>query len=477
MGTDYQVGPNAGQLASLDLVPWERLVAGDTVRIFHRAAPYKSKFLIAAQGTAAAPVRICGVKGANGERPVIDGNGATTRTALANLYSSTREYSDIHQSRSVIVVKPLAVQEYEAYPRHIQIDGLRIRGAHPSYTFTDASGSIKTYGSFGACVWIDRGHDITIADNEIDDCTNGIFSKSTDDGDFAVTRNLRLAGNYIHGNGVVGDDHEHGTYMQSVNVVYEFNRYGSSRTGALGNAIKDRSVGTVVRFNRIEGGAHAIDLVEAEDFPVTATANPAYRTAYVYGNQIVKNGGTGSFIHYGGDHYGSTPGAAWGEPIFRKGTLYFFNNTIHATGSSAQLFQIATTEETAEVWNNIFYFDASVADGYRAMRSTSEIGPAWTAGGILNLGRNWINSNWSDSDQYHSVPGQINGVANLITGAGAPIDTATLIPLAGSAVIDAGVTGPLAAASIAVNAQLDTNYAATVRNVNGNGVDLGALER
>src|SRR3981081_2693753 len=32
-GKDYQVGDGAGQLASLDLVPWESLAPGDTVRI------------------------------------------------------------------------------------------------------------------------------------------------------------------------------------------------------------------------------------------------------------------------------------------------------------------------------------------------------------------------------------------------------------------------------------------------------------
>lgn len=478
-GNDYQVGPDAGQLASLDDVPWESLAAGDTVRIQYRATPYKGKFLIAAQGTEAAPVRICGIKGPNGERPIIDGNGATTRRALAGLYASTAQYSDIHQYRSIIVIKPLATQAYEAYPRHIQIDGLDIRSAHPDYQFTDASGNTKRYvtDGFGACIWIDRGHNITIADNEISDCTNGVFSKSTDDGDFAVTKFIRLAGNYIHGNGFANDVHEHNTYMQSVNILYEYNWYGPLRNGALGNAIKDRSVGTIVRFNRIEEGAHAIDLVESEDFPVTATSNPDYRAAFVYGNQIVKDGDTGSVIHYGGDHYDSSPGASWGEPIFRKGTLYFFNNTLYVTGSSTQLFQISTTEETAEVWNNIFYCASGIASGYCRMRATSEVGSDWTPGGIVNLWKNWASSGWTDSDPNHTVPGQLNGSANVISGASAPIDLATLIPLSGSAVVDAGVAGPAAASAYVVNAQLGANFAPTTRAVNGGSIDIGAVER
>ena len=361
------------------------------------------------------------------------------------------------------------------YPSNIQIDGLAIRSAHPNYRFTDSAGVVQTYGAFGACLWIDRGQNITIADNEISDCTNGIFSKSTDDGDFAVSKNLRIANNYIYGNGVVGDVHQHNSYLQSMGVVYEFNRYGALRSGALGNAIKDRSVGSVIRFNRLEEGAHSIDLVEAEDFPVTATANPAYRTTFVYGNQIVKNGDTGSFIHYGGDHYGSTPGAAWGEPIFRKGVLYFFNNTIYATGTSAQLFHLATTEEKAEVWNNIFVFAPTIA--YPSMRANTDIGASWTAGGIVNLGRNWANSNVADSDPWHMVPGQLNGLANLVKGTNAPIDLTSLVPLAGSAVVDAGQAQLAVASTYPVNYQLDSTFKPKARSVVGSGIDIGAIER
>jgi hypothetical protein len=475
-GTDYQVGAGKAY-TELDQVPWENLTAGDTVRIFHRAAAYAGKFLLAAQGTAAAPVRICGVRGANGERPVIDGNGAVTRRALASAYGNSTYTSDIHQGRSVIVIKPLATQAYEAYPRYIQIDGLNIKRAHPNYKFTDASGASKTYLDFGACIWVDRGQNIQILDNEISDCTMAVFSKSTDDGDFALSKNLRIAGNYMWGHGIVGDVHQHTTYTQSVGTLIEYNRYGPLRAGALGNGPKDRSVGTVVRYNRIEEGSHSIDLVEAEDFPVTALKDPAYRTTFVYGNQIKKNGDTGSLIHYGGDHFGSTPGASWGEPIFRKGTLYFFNNTIQVTGGGAEVFQIDTTEERVEAWNNIIVFDASVKAGYRAMRAAREVGASWTPGGILNLGRNWISTGWTDGDQYHPVKGQLLGGSNVIAGASAPIDLSSMTPLAGSAVIDAAQAAPAGAASVTVTQQLGSNYLPMARSVNGAAMDLGAVEK
>ncbi|MBK6854711.1 MAG: hypothetical protein IPG93_24850 [Burkholderiales bacterium] len=479
---DYQVGPGK-TYTELHLVPWESLKAGDTVRIFHRATAYKGKFLIAAQGTAAAPVRICGVRGPANERPIIDGNGAISRTALAADYGSNTDIGGItvggiHQARSIIVIKPLAAaQPYAAYPRYIQIDGLTITRAHPNYTFIDAAGKTKPYEAFGAAIWIDRGQHITIADNEISDSQMAVFSKSTDDGDFAVTKDIRITGNYFWGHGIVDDVHMHTTYTESSGIVMEFNRYGTMRSGAAGNSIKDRSVGTVVRYNRIEDGAHAIDLVEAEDFPSTAKADPAYRSTFVYGNLISKIADLGSFIHYGGDHYDSTPGASWGEPIFRKGTLYFFNNTVMVNGTDAALFQVSTTDEVAEIWNNVFVFAPTIKAGYSNMRQTSEISSPWTPGGIVNLGKNWISTGWSDSDPYHTVPGKLNITVGQIASTTSPLDASTFVPLAGSTVVDSGVAGPAAASAYTVNYQISSTGVPSARVVKGSAIDMGALER
>jgi hypothetical protein len=480
-GHDYQVGPGTGQLTSLEQVPWASLAAGDTVRIFYRATPYRGKFLIAASGTASAPVRVCGVKSSTGQRPIIDGQNAVTRAGLD--YGDSTSTAYLHQTRSVIVVKKLGAQAWQAFPSYIQIDGLEVVGAKPGNTFTDAAGVVRPYVEFGACIWLDRGHHITVADNVIHDCSQGVYSKSTDDGDFAVTKDIRLAGNDIYGNGVVGKETLHNSYLASENVIYEFNHYGPLRAGAGGNAIKDRSVGTVVRYNRIEEGAHAIDLVEAEDFPVYALAQAAYRTTLVYGNQIVKSSGTGSTIHYGGDHFGSAPGANWGEPFFRQGTLYFYNNTVRlkATSGTGQIFQVSTTLERVEAWNNVFVFDSGIS--YPAMRANQDINTTyWTAGGIVNLGRNWINAGWGDSDPYHKVPGQLLGQNNLITGPSAPVNPSTLVPLAGSAVVDAAQTVFSSAVAAALTAhpvgyQLDAQFNPQIRTVAGTAADLGAIER
>src|SRR5262245_5457693 len=80
-GAIFEVGP-AKPYTSIGAVPWESLQAGDTVRIYWRSTPYHEKWVICRQGTGAAPITVTGIPGPNGELPIIDGSGATTRLAL-----------------------------------------------------------------------------------------------------------------------------------------------------------------------------------------------------------------------------------------------------------------------------------------------------------------------------------------------------------------------------------------------------------
>lgn len=429
VGTDYQVGPGKA-LASLDQVPWERLRAGDTVRFFPSAVPYSGKFLISAQGTATAPVRICGVRDTSGKRPVIDGSGARSRPALSAAYGLTTEMRDLQQARAIAMIKSDASVGRAVHPRFIQIDGLKFTRGHPDQTFYDVNGAARRYAAFSACIWVDQGHDITIADNEVTDCAMALFSKSTDEGDYAVTRRLRVAGNLFSGHGISGEGLMHTTYTQSVGTVIESNTYGPMRAGAGGASLKDRSSGLVVRNNFIEGGSRALDLVEAEDYPRTALATPDYRMSFVHGNRIRKVGDTGSVIHYGGDHMGSKPGASWGEPVFRGGMLYFYENTVVITGRWSMMFQLSTQNEKAAVWNNIFVYADTVQT--RNFRMSQEVGPPWVSGGEIHLGDNWISTGWVDTDSYHKVGGRLIGAERFTVGQVPPVDMQTLLPLPGA---------------------------------------------
>ena len=79
--TTYHVGPGQAY-DSIGAVPWESLVAGDSVIIHWRAQPYREKWVMARQGTENHPIVVHGVSNGNNELPVIDAMDATTRTQL-----------------------------------------------------------------------------------------------------------------------------------------------------------------------------------------------------------------------------------------------------------------------------------------------------------------------------------------------------------------------------------------------------------
>ncbi|MEY4765822.1 MAG: hypothetical protein RI907_2495 [Pseudomonadota bacterium] len=477
LGRDFQVGPGAGQLATLADVPWDTLAAGDTVRIFYNnGTPYRGKILVAAQGTAEAPVRVCGVKGAGGERPIIDGDGAVARAGLS--YTSAG-YMHIQETRALVMVDRLGNQSWsEANPSHVRIDGLHLRHAHPRFNFTNSAGEQQAYVEFGACLWVERGHHITIADNEMEDCTNGLFARSQDigAGEASIVQDLRVAGNHIHDNGIAGSETIHNIYVQALGVVYEFNRVGPLRSNARGNALKDRSVGTVVRYNHLIEGARALDLVEPEDMPDTAQAHLSEQATYIYGNLIVKNGDSGTVVHYGGDHQGS-------ESMFRAGPLYFFHNTVYMTGGWSRLFQLSTTRQTAEVFHNVLAGAPGIELGLRAGQ---DVDAGWTTGGVLHLGRNFIQSVWwPGASPWHPVAGTLTGTELLLSTTAPTLAAGSYLPLAGSLLVDAATTvsADLQAVLNAhpVNQTFDATLAGApqpvARTVRGAAADLGAFER
>jgi hypothetical protein len=128
--TTFEVGPGR-TYANIGDVPLESLTAGDTVLVHHRATPYKEKFVLAAVGTPSAPVTVRGVLGPNGERPILDGNGATTRSQL-NYPSRVRGVIKIGSS-----VVPFA-DGTTVMPQWIVIENLEIRGAHNPNTSSSA---------------------------------------------------------------------------------------------------------------------------------------------------------------------------------------------------------------------------------------------------------------------------------------------------------------------------------------------------
>jgi hypothetical protein len=367
--TTYEVKPGT-PLDTIAEVPWATLQPGDTVLIYWRAAAYKEKWVICRQGTAAQPITVRGVPNASGELPVIDGNGAATPLNL-NFPS---------EARGVIKIGSANIPA-DTMPKYITIENLEIRSAHPDYQFTDDGGNTQTYSTAASSIYVEKGENITVRNCKMHDSANGFFVASSDD---TVSRNILVEGNYILGNGISGSAFQHNNYTAAIGITFQYNRFGPLRAGAIGNALKDRSAGTVIRYNWIESGNRQLDLVDGED-SAQIRNDPAYRKTFVYGNLLIEPDGAGNsqITHYGGD--------SGTVADYRKGTLYFYNNTVVSTrAGNTTLFRLSSNEENCDARNNIFYNTAAGAS--LAMIDDT---------GILSISHNWIKPGWRTS---HGTP-------------------------------------------------------------------------
>lgn len=328
---EYHVGPDQPYAAIGD-VAWELLGPGDAVYIHWRSSPYREKWVIGRSGTVQQPLLISGVAGPNGELPVISGQGATTRPAL--------DYTN--ESRGLIKIGYSNIPA-DTLPSNIILENLDLRSARPPYTFINDSGRQETYSKNAASVYVEKAAHLIIRNCIIQDSGNGIFIGAYD----GETEDILIEKNRIFDNGIEGSYYEHNTYTAAIGITYQYNYMGGLRAGAGGNNLKDRSAGLVVRYNWIENGNRQLDLVDAEDSDVLVN-HPAYHTTYVYGNVLLEAEGEGNsqMVHYGGD--------SGNQSIYRKGTLYFYNNTLVSTrDGNTTMFRLSTNDEFADVHNNI----------------------------------------------------------------------------------------------------------------------------
>src|SRR5712692_6923453 len=378
----YEVGPGKS-LAAIADVSWATLAAGDTVLIHWRPEPYKEKWVICRQGTAEAPITLRGVPGPEGQLPVIDGDGATTPAPL-NFWNEVRGVIKIGGAN----IPP------DTMPRYITIESLDIRSGRPPFTFTGRAHVTETYAINAAAIYIEKGENIIIRGSILHDSGNGLFIGSANPN---VSRDILIERNYIYDNGNTGSGFEHNSYTEALGIVFQFNHYGPLRAGANGNNLKDRSAGLVVRYNWIESGNRELDLVDAGD--VVLLSDPHYRETRVYGNILIEPDGAGNrqIVHYGGDSAATAN--------YRKGTLFFYNNTVVSTRTDrTTLFRLSTNEQRSESRNNIFY---ATAGG----RTVSLL----DADGAIELSHNWIQPGWVRS--FGDFRGAVSDDGTMMEGA------------------------------------------------------------
>jgi len=372
----YKVGPDQ-ELHQVENVPWESLVAGDEVQIHWRPQPYHTKWVLCRRGTKDKPIVIKGIPSEKGELPVIDGRRAMTRPEL-RFWGEQRGIIKIGGARDPA----------DTMPAHIVIENLDIRSARPSFFYFNSEG-LQKYFQNAAAIFIEKGEHITIRNCFLHDCGNGLFVAYE-------TKELLVENCSIYHNGISNSYYEHNVYTESAGITFQGNYLGPLRKGCLGNNLKDRSAGLVVRYNWIEGGSRQLDLVDSEGGD-TIRYDPRYRTTYVYGNVLIKqpDDGNSQVIHYGGD--------SGDESAYRKGTLFLYDNTIVSRRDSTTLVRLSSHGEHMDCRNNILY--------------TSHVGNSFAIldeQGTAILSHNWLKKGWKTA--HSRSVGNVESEAEINSG-------------------------------------------------------------
>lgn len=424
LAAEYVVG--GVMYPTLASVPWSTLGAGDTVTIPYSATPYRETFAITTSGSAAMPIRVRGLAGPGGERPIIDGENA-----VAGANTHVRGLLSIRNGAANVV-----------------IEGLAFRHAHADYAHAGLFPGLNASG-----IYLEDGSHVIVRDCEFYRNGNGFFTAPG-------TADVRFERNYVYDNGNVNSTQEHNSYTESDGIVFEGNHYGPLLLGARGNSLKDRSAGTIIRYNFIDGGNRTLDLVEAETSDVDFTSRVASTPVYVYGNVLIKRDETtqSQVVHFGGDN-GTTSN-------YRR-TLYFYNNTVYSTRAvRTTFFHFDADAPVVDVRNSIFVTPTSTQI-YLLDSSTS-------VGASVALVNDYLPTGWSVSVSA-ALSATVSNTAVTTGTMPGFVDAATLdFHLLPTATVRDGGAG-LATGVLPVLLEYLVETETTPRVVDGP-LDLGAFE-
>jgi hypothetical protein len=513
LGKDYEVGPGL-EYATLGAVPWETLGPGDSVRIHATDQPYREKIVIAGRGTEADPIVVCGIpdtQGGTTRLPVIDGRDATTRPSLD--YGN----SGIEETSVVAVYNNKAASPGGKRPGYIEIANLQMQGATATAPFIGASGQPKTYApEFVSALYVYGGDNITLVGNVFTDSSQGLYINSNDylgsDGyDYAQSRDITIRGNSFENNGVPGSYYVHHAYTEAIGIVFEYNYFGRLKDYAAGNAISDRSVGTVIRYNHFDGGAHIAAIENPQDSWANVKTNlekdPSLRRTFVYGNLIfvrrnpnVDTGDNAPIDQYNGMArilfmYGGTD---QNYESYRNGEVFFYNNTAILIADETRQYnshfvEVYTDPSTpllpkVDIRNNIMVTipetpGQNPTHFHLGISTNSTFGPGNMGMGDFHIENNWLPKGVEDtfpaSEYYDPTTAHFDVSGNFEGGNPGFVDVEKLdLHLkAGAEVVDKGIAlDPLAATAYVPEFEYVGPNEGKARDLHGTPMDLGCFE-
>ncbi len=489
--TVYDVGPSAGYLPKLSNVPWGALKPGDIVNIHCAPGGYHEIVQISESGTAAQPIVIRGIPDpVTGALPVIDGAGAVMDTHVDFR-------NPVFETFGILIVTPRAKGYVygQTFPSYISIETLDIRNAmyraDSSISFIDEHGSTRIYDPFACGIYIEFAKHLAIRGCEISFNGNGIFANSKNQA-FQSSVDLLIEKNYLHDNGqpyIAGLSNGyamHNIYVESDGAVYQYNRFGPLRAGCHGVMIKDRSAGTVIRYNEVTDTecSNIFAILDPQGGSNYLEFKPNYPDAYVYGNVITLNPSASSLSSV--VWFGAYNGATY-YPTEHRGTLYYYHNTVVSHQPNVTAFLLTDVPyapnvniyEKVDCRNSIFYTDSAINSSvYHNLKMIET-----SAKGRLDMSANWLSPGtaqlWSNGGSV------VNGWASQLFGSNG-VNSPGFVDLpggdyrllVGANSVDAG--GSLAPSALSLGYDVLQQYLApqnfAPRSPIGLASDIGAFE-
>lgn len=462
----YDIGPGK-PYTTFAQVPWSTLKGCDTVRIYPKSngAAYSEMLLLSA-GTNLTPttptkfMRLTGIPDpVTGALPIIDGTNATQLETVAGQPRSLQYWDNLYPARALyslglVMVSGQLGRDYNYGPAgYISIENLDIRNASYGNSFTDAlTNGVNPYGTFTSCIYVEVAAHLLLKNNILHNCGNGLFINSKNAALVELSQDVLVEGNKIYGNsnavGVGGSNgfHEHNSYTEARDIIFQYNDFGDVKPGSFGDCLKDRSSGLVVRYNRFASSCGIlINMLDSTGGQALIHGDAGYSTTYVYGNLFDISGQSGATLAtYGGDS-GVTAN-------YRQGTLFFYNNTFSVKGDASNgaypsvfLFHMDIQSAVVDARNNVFYTSPV------SLTAVGDVQAMSSGKGTVNLANNWVSPNAAQFWKGHLVPGAVvNGWSSNIGANNLPmlvnVAPYKFYPTVASPLINAG--GALATAVV-----------------------------
>lgn len=320
VAADLHVGPNQ-RYTTLDSVPFWSLKPGDNVLIHYKPGGYHETFQLMMSGTVDKHISVRGVPDpVTGKRPIIDGKDAKIGRSIYYGYY----WQSLYTYGGIIISPPRGFTWGDA-PSYIDIEGLELCNFNQTSTMTNLYGQRQQFDKFCAAIYGERVRHLTVKNCKIHNDGLGVFvnSKYAAAG---VSKDILIENNTFALNGNPGSVTEHHIYTECDGITIQFNTFGPMVKGSYGSVIKDRSAGTVIRYNSMQVAQFAVGvyLMGPQGGYGYIDTLPNFTKSYFYGN-VMYNPPTGgnAFVFFGGDS-----GSA------RTGKLYSYHNTFinHADG-------------------------------------------------------------------------------------------------------------------------------------------------